>query len=143
MPISYHELAPAKLKDRRRLSGFLKEKIQELKPEIKRSDISFVFCDDAYLIEINRQFLDHDTYTDIITFDLSEDPQFLQSEIYISVERVAENAAQFSKEYNQELHRVIFHGVLHLCGLKDKTVKEQKAMRSAEDSWLNTYFATA
>lgn len=143
MPISYHELAPAKLKDRRRLSGFLKEKIQELKPEIKRSDISFVFCDDAYLIEINRQFLDHDTYTDIITFDLSEDPQFLQSEIYISVERVTENAAQFSKEYNQELHRVIFHGVLHLCGLKDKTVKEQKAMRSAEDSWLNTYFATA
>lgn len=142
MPVSYHELANAKLKDRRRLSAFLKEKIQQLRPQTLKHDIHFIFCDDAYLIEINRQFLDHDTYTDIITFDLSEEPQLLQAEVYISVERVAENAQQFGKEYNHELHRVIFHGILHLCGLKDKTTKEQKAMRAAEDDWLLQYFTT-
>lgn len=143
MPISFHEISKARLTDRRRLSSFLKEKIQTLKPELKNQEISFVFCDDAYLIEINRQFLDHDTYTDIITFDLSESREILQAELYISVERVAENAAEFNKEYDQELHRVIFHGILHLCGLKDKTKKEQKEMRAAEESWLRAYFTKA
>lgn len=121
----------------------MKEKIEELKPGIKKAEISFVFCDDAYLLEINRQYLDHDTYTDIITFDLSEDPAYLQSEIYISTERVAENAGKFGISYNQELHRVIFHGVLHLCGLGDKTAKEKKAMRAAEEQWMNHFFTTA
>lgn len=89
---------------------------------------------------MNRQFLQHDTLTDILSFDLSESPQKLEAEIYISVERVKDNALQLSVPYEQELHRVIFHGVLHLLGFRDKSTEEQKAMRSAEDQWIKDYY---
>lgn len=106
--------------------------------------ISIIFCSDDYLLGINRQFLNHDYYTDIITFPLTSTPQLLEAEIYISVDRVKENSLQFAKAtktsaFHQELHRVIFHGVLHLLGYGDKTPAQKKAMRAAEDKWLKLY----
>ena len=88
---------------------------------------------------MNQNFLDHDSFTDIITFDLSESKQELQGEIYISIERVKENAKLYKTTFADELHRVIFHGVLHLCGFKDKTPKDQKIMRENEDYCLEHY----
>jgi probable rRNA maturation factor len=98
-------------------------------------DISYVFCDDEFLLGINREFLDHDTLTDIISFDYSLGKQ-IHGEIYISVERVAENAIRFNSEFNTELHRVIIHGILHYCGYKDKSEATAKLMRLKEDEAL-------
>ena len=91
-------------------------------------------------MEINQEFLNHDTYTDIITFNLSEKKNELTAEIYVSINRVKENAEKFITTYEQELHRVIFHGVLHLCGFKDKKEAEKKEMRTQENLCLKEYF---
>jgi len=98
-------------------------------------DISYIFCDDEYLLKINQQFLDHDTLTDIISFDYSLGKQ-LHGEIYISEERVRENAKEFNETFSDELHRVIIHGVLHYCGYKDKTEADKQAMRERENTCL-------
>jgi rRNA maturation RNase YbeY len=100
--------------------------------------INYIFCTDKAMLNINQQFLSHDFYTDIITFDLS-DSKAIQAEIYISVERVKENAQNLRVSFKSELHRVIFHGVLHLCGYRDKSRKEIKEMRSKEEFYLNKY----
>ena len=101
----------------------------------KVGDISYLFCDDAYLIEVNRTYLDHDTYTDIITFDYVEGDT-ISGDILISVERVKENAQLFNTTFDQELHRVIIHGVLHLLGQGDKTESEAAQMRKKEEAAL-------
>lgn len=98
-------------------------------------DITYIFCDDDYLHKLNVQFLEHDTLTDIITFDNSLGSQ-IHAEIYISTERVADNAKQFNTSFVDELHRVMIHGILHCCGLKDKSDQEAQAMRTAEDKAL-------
>ncbi|MAM28053.1 MAG: rRNA maturation RNase YbeY [Flavobacteriaceae bacterium] len=98
-------------------------------------DITYVFCDDDYLHKLNVQFLQHDTLTDIITFDNSLGSQ-IHAEIYISTERVTDNAKQFNTSFGDELHRVMIHGILHCCGLKDKSEQEAQAMRTAEDKAL-------
>lgn len=131
----------AQLKDRRRLSAFLVEKARHFLPGIKQVHLGYVFCSDDYLLEKNIAFLDHHTLTDILTFDLSEYEDELSSEIYISIERVRENAEKFGVSYQNELHRVIFHGMLHLCGFKDKSDAEQQEMRRQEQLCLNQYFA--
>ena len=100
------------------------------------SDIQYIFCSDEYLLDINRNFLQHDYFTDIITFDLSEKKGELCSEIYVSIPRVKENAKEFGVTFQEELYRVMAHGVLHLCGLKDKTPQQEKKMREAEDKAL-------
>jgi probable rRNA maturation factor len=100
-------------------------------------DISYVFCDDEFLLTINKEFLDHDTLTDIISFDYSLGKQ-IHGEIYISIERVTENAISFDSEFNDELHRVIIHGILHYCGYKDKTETTAKVMRLKEEEALKT-----
>lgn len=105
----------------------------------KLKSINYIFCTDKALLEINRQFLSHDFYTDIITFDLS-DSEEIQAEIYISVDRIRDNAAQLGTSFKSELHRVIFHGVLHLCGYKDKSQIDQAKMRKKEDLYLAYYF---
>jgi probable rRNA maturation factor len=111
------------------------------KKEKKKLDgLQYIFCSDRYLLSINEQFLAHDFYTDIITFDLSENGQAINAEIYISVERVKDNAKNFNASFKTELHRVMFHGVLHLCGYKDKTKQEKKIMREKEDKYLALYF---
>lgn len=101
-------------------------------------DINYIFCDDNYLLEINRQYLQHDTYTDIITFDYSEE-HVLNGDIFISIERVKENAALFSTTFFGELLRVMAHGILHLCGYKDKEKEEEIQMRSQEDAAIKLF----
>lgn len=99
-------------------------------------DVQYIFCSDDFLLDVNRNFLQHDYYTDIITFDLSEKKGEICSEIYVSIPRVKENAQAYGVTFSEELHRVMVHGVLHLCGLKDKTAKQEKEMRNAENQAL-------
>lgn len=140
MPVRYHELdIRSRLKDRRKLSTFILQQIRRRRLELQAIRLDYIFCSDAYLLEKNQTFLHHDTLTDIITFDLSDAPTVLQGEIYISIERVWENAMLYRSPYEEELHRVIFHGMLHLCGLKDKTKSEQAKMRDAEQQCLSAY----
>jgi len=101
----------------------------------KEEEINYVFCDDDYLHKLNVEFLNHDTLTDIISFDYSMG-KILQGDIFISTERVADNANDFKVTFNEELHRVIVHGVLHYCGYKDKTEEDAKIMRSKENFYL-------
>jgi rRNA maturation RNase YbeY len=101
--------------------------------------LSYIFCSDKFLLNINKQYLQHDDYTDIITFDLSETKKEIIGEIYISVDRVKENAAKFETSQAQEMNRVLFHGALHLCGYRDKKTTEIKQIRSKEDYYL-THF---
>jgi len=101
--------------------------------------LNYIFCSDEALLDLNRQFLSHDFYTDIITFDLSETDE-IGAEIYISVDRVKENARKLGVSIQSELHRVIFHGVLHLCGHHDKKASEISVMREKENFYLNKYF---
>jgi len=102
--------------------------------------LHYIFCSDKYLLKLNEDFLHHDTYTDIITFPLSEPTSAVISDIYISTQRVKENATALKIPFVYELHRVIFHGALHLCGYKDKTKMEKKLMRQKEDFYLHRYF---
>ena len=99
-------------------------------------DIAFVFCDDNYLLKINKEFLDHDTYTDIITFDYSVGNEVI-SEIYVSTDRVEENAKKYKQSFENEIHRVMIHGVLHLCGYNDKLAEEKQIMRDKENHYLS------
>jgi probable rRNA maturation factor len=120
--------------------ALLKKYIQSIfrKEGRKLSSLIYIFCSDQALLDINRQFLSHDYFTDIITFDLSDSEQ-IQAEIYISTERVKDNASKLGVSLRSELHRVIFHGTLHLCGYKDKTKAEKEIMRGKEDFYLNAY----
>lgn len=131
--------AASRLKDKRKLSAYLDQLVAMHKPAIRRVQLSYIFCTDEYLLGINQQFLHHDTLTDIITFDLSESETDLTGEIYISTDRVADNAVKFGVSYAEELHRVIFHGALHLCGFKDKKEADKKEMRRQEDNCLAAY----
>lgn len=100
--------------------------------------LNIIFCTDKTILEINRKYLKHDYYTDIITFDLSGTGT-TQAEIYISVERVRENAQDLGISFKSEIHRVIFHGILHLCGYGDKTKKEKEKIREKEDLLIKNY----
>lgn len=102
----------------------------------KEGEINYIFCNDNYLYKLNVEFLDHDTLTDIISFDYTVG-KILQGDIFISTERVKDNAKDFKTSFDDELHRVIVHGVLHYCGYKDKTDEDAKLMRSKEDSYLS------
>ncbi len=99
-------------------------------------EVLYVFCDDDYLHQINLEFLQHDTYTDIITFDNSLGSQ-IHGEIYISIQRVRENASTYNTSFSNELYRVMIHGILHLCGYKDKSTVEIQQMRKKEDESLS------
>ena len=101
-------------------------------------EINYIFCDDNYLLEINRQYLDHDTLTDIISFDYSE-RNVLQGDIFISVERVTENAIDFGAPFGEELKRVMAHGVLHYCGYKDKSESDEQLMRQKEEEKMKLF----
>ncbi|RTY88301.1 rRNA maturation RNase YbeY [Flavobacterium sp. RSP15] len=98
----------------------------------KEGEINYIFCDDEYLHKINVEYLDHDTFTDIISFDYSMGNE-LHGDIFVSVERVKDNAADFNVSFEQELKRVLVHGILHYCGYKDKGESEELLMRSKED----------
>lgn len=101
------------------------------------SEINYIFCSDVYLIGLNQQYLDHDTYTDIITFDNSEIEKSIAGDIFISIDRIRENALTFGIDATHELHRVMIHGVLHLLGYKDKSKKDKALMTQKEDFYLD------
>ena len=94
--------------------------------------LNYIFCSDAALLKVNLEYLDHDTYTDIITFPYASTPQ-IEGDIFISIDRIRENAAKFNQPFERELRRVMIHGVLHLCGYGDKSEEEQRIMRAKED----------
>jgi probable rRNA maturation factor len=135
--IQFHFLRPCTLPNR----GPLKEFILSIfkKEKIELVELNIIFCDDEYLLGLNRQFLQHDFYTDILSFPLSKKNQVLDAEIYISVDRVLENAQTVGSSFKEELHRVIFHGVLHFCGYKDKSTTDIKKMRRTEENYLKAY----
>ena len=101
-------------------------------------EINYIFCDDNYLVEINQQYLDHDTLTDIISFDYSIGNE-LHGDIYISIERVRENAVDFNVSFEEELKRVLVHGVLHYCGYKDKNKEDEVLMRQKEEEKMKMF----
>lgn len=136
--IEFNFLEKTTLRDRLRLKSFLALLCEKEKMELE--SLSIVFCSDEYLLQINKDYLKHDFYTDIITFDYSAGPRTIIGEMYISVTRVKENAGSFGSTFQRELHRVIFHGLLHLCGYKDKTPAASKKMREREDHYLRLYF---
>ncbi|MDO9186149.1 MAG: rRNA maturation RNase YbeY [Bacteroidia bacterium] len=124
------------LKNKTLLKQWIKEVIEKKKR--KAGEITFVFCNDDYLLNINKQYLNHDTFTDIITFDYSKEDskQPISGDIFISIERVEENALKYSKTFENELHRVIIHGVLHLLGYTDKTKIAKEEMTKQENLCL-------
>jgi rRNA maturation RNase YbeY len=101
-------------------------------------DLSLVFTDDDYLLEVNKQYLNHDYFTDVITFDYSSFPE-VSGDVMISLDRVKDNAQSLNQSYELEFYRVVFHGVLHLCGYKDKTDADAKVMRAKEDFYINRF----
>lgn len=101
-------------------------------------EISYIFCDDEYLLEINKQYLNHDYYTDIISFDYTEN-EVVSGDIFISIDRVKENALDYGVSFDNELKRVIIHGILHFCGYKDKSQEEERMMRLKEEEKINLF----
>ena len=131
--IEFYSETDFNIEDTKALSHWISKIILHENHEL--GDLTYVFCDDAYLHKLNVQFLNHDTLTDIISFDNSLGKQ-IHGEIYISVERVKENAGTYQVAFLEELHRVIIHGVLHFCGYKDKTKKQQETMSRKENEAL-------
>jgi probable rRNA maturation factor len=126
------------LTERRRLKLFLVTLFRKEGQSL--GTMNYVFCSDKALLDINKTHLQHDYYTDIITFNLAPPGKPIEGEIYISIDRVRDNAQDFDQTFRRELHRVIFHGALHLCGYKDKKPKDVRLMREMEDRYLKAYF---
>jgi probable rRNA maturation factor len=129
--------APVSLRNRASLKKFIEGIFRNEKRAL--AGLNYIFCTDKQLLEINRQYLKHDFYTDIITFELSSKNQPIEGEIYISIDRVRDNALTLGENLNTELHRVIFHGALHLCGYRDKNKREKEIMRRMENYFLKKY----
>ena len=125
------------LRSRTELKTFINK--QCLKEGVHIETLQYVFCSDNFLLDINKQYLNHNFYTDIISFDLSDQKGQLIGDVYISIDRVKENAKTEGNLYTHELLRVIFHGALHFCGYKDKKPADARVMRSMEDKWLKAY----
>lgn len=124
-----------KLKRKKEIKLWLKETIAA--EGYKLNELNYIFCSDNYLHQLNLQYLDHDTLTDIITFDNAEKKQVVTGDVFISVERVLENSKLFHTEMSGELHRVMVHGVLHLLGYKDKTKADKDLMTAKENEYLS------
>ena len=127
------------LKNRKKLKLFIEKLFASEKKMIGK--LAFIFCSDEHLLSINKKFLKHDFYTDVITFDLSPSENETEGEVYLSVDRMRENANQAGVSFNDEAHRVIFHGALHLCGYRDKLKTDILIMRTKEEAYLKSYFS--
>ena len=134
--ISFNYETDFKLENETRFADWLSGVIRSENAE--EGEINYIFCTDEYLLDINVEFLKHDTYTDIISFDYSVGKQ-LHGDIFISVERVTENAETFGVDFQMELRRVMVHGILHYCGYKDKTPNEQLEMRNKENYYMASF----
>lgn len=133
----FNEDVPYKLLQKRVISQWLKQ--QTTLEGYTIGDLNYIFCSDEHVLQVNRDYLQHDYYTDIITFDQSEEEDLLEGDIFISVDRVADNARQLAIAPEQEMRRVLAHGMLHLCGYGDKTDEEAAQMRAKEDEWLKQF----
>jgi len=139
MIIKFHFLKNVYLPNRLKLKSHLLYLSKKEKTIINELDI--IFCSDDYLLKINNDFLGHNYFTDIITFDLTPKGSLEKTaELYISIDSIKHNASEYKTTMKNELHRVIFHGVLHLCGFKDKKPQDIKEMRIKEDQYLKSYF---
>ncbi|MBT8189620.1 MAG: rRNA maturation RNase YbeY [Saprospiraceae bacterium] len=128
----YCEDVDFSLEDKDNLREWLLEVVRTENKTI--SSLDYIFCSDQHLLEINKKYLDHDYYTDIITFPLNTDP--IESNVFISIDRVKENAQLYNQSFIDELHRVIVHGLLHMIGYNDKTQEDEFQMREKENSYL-------
>ena len=134
--INFYSENNFQLSEQDRYGDWLKEVI--VSEGKKTGEISYIFCDDEYLLELNLKYLNHDTYTDIISFDSSVG-NILNGDIFISTERVQDNASKFAVPFEEELKRVMAHGALHLVGYTDKTTEEKKIMRSKEEEKMKMF----
>lgn len=129
-----YEIPDFKISDEELISNWIQNTIKE---ESKiQSDISYIFCDDEYLLDINKKYLNHDYYTDVITFDYTEENK-ISGDIFISIDRVKEHHKIYNTTFDNELQRVIIHGILHLIGYNDQTDEEQELMTQKEDYYLS------
>ena len=133
----FNEDVPYKLPHKQAVRQWLKQQTEREGYTV--GELNYIFCSDEYVLQVNRDYLQHDYYTDIITFDQSEEEGKLAGDIYISVERVVDNAAQLGVPAEQEMLRVLAHGLLHLCGYLDKGEEEEAQMRQKEEEWLHQY----
>ena len=131
----FNEEIPFKVKSPAILRKWVTDVVQAEQLQLK--EVNYIFCNDNYLYEMNVKYLNHDTLTDIITFDNSDDTETIEGDIFISVERVKENAENLSLSFESELHRVMIHGILHLCGYGDKSAEQKIEMRKKEDACLS------
>lgn len=139
--IQFHYVtSPFHFRDRARLKKFLNRLFRS--EGEKAGEVNYIFCSDTYLLDLNRKYLSHNTYTDIITFEYSGTNEPIHSDIYISIDRIKENSKQYKSTFTHELHRVIFHGALHLCGYEDKTAVQKKKIREKENHYLEKYFVS-
>jgi rRNA maturation RNase YbeY len=132
--INYNFTTDFKLKSQKKLTNWVTKAI--VNEDFKLGNISYIFCNDTFLLEKNIQFLNHNTLTDILSFDYSVG-KIISGDIFISIERVKENATKFKVNFLDELHRVMIHGILHYCDYNDKTDDEKKTMRSKENYYLS------
>lgn len=130
----FSENIPYKIRGKTKIRKWIGETVTE--ENAITGELCFIFCDDDYLYEINHKYLKHNTLTDIITFPVEVDQNIISGDIFISIQRVRENAILFKQKINDELHRVIVHGVLHLLGYNDSTKADKKLMRAKEDYYL-------
>lgn len=124
------------LKNKKKIKNWIIRLIQQEKTILTHINVNFIFCNDQYLLELNEKFLKKSTLTDILSFEYSENNS-LEGDIYISIERIIENAKKFEQTKENELLRIIAHGVLHLCGYKDKTKQDKKIMTERENFYLS------
>jgi len=136
MPVQFFtEDVSYKLKNKRSVKNWITDAVRAEGFTLK--ELSYIFCSDIYLLQVNQQFLNHNYFTDIITFDNSAGDGLIVGDIFISIDRVSENAGEFNVSLSDELHRVIIHGALHLAGYNDKTPADKEKMTLKEDFYLN------
>lgn len=131
----FEEEISFRLKNKKKIKEWIKSTIEAEGYTLQT--LNYIFCSDQYLLQINQQYLDHDTYTDIITFDNSDEENVISGDIFISIDRIRENAVKFNSGEVHELHRVIIHGALHLLGYQDKKSESKKKMTEKEDQYLS------
>lgn len=132
----FNEDVDYKIKDKQKLRQWIATTVAN-EGGGRVGELNFILCSDAYLLELNKKYLDHDTYTDIVTFDSSEKDGVIAGDIFISIDRTKENASKFDVSERDELHRVIIHGVLHLCGYLDKKKEDKALMTKKENEYLS------
>jgi probable rRNA maturation factor len=130
----FNEDIDFKLKGKNNFKAWLK-KVAE-KEGFRINNLNYIFCSDQYLHKINLEYLDHDTYTDIITFDNSEDENTIEGDIFVSIDRIKDNAISLETQFDEEIKRVIVHGLLHLCGYGDHSAEDKSEMRRLESEFI-------